>query len=352
MSRSRHARRAARTVLIACGLATALAVPANAAVVNVAGGTTSLKLDPATATALTGLGVSVNKVGAARPIAGGLAFGITGGVVDPATAAGIINHRGGLQLRKGRTAVNLTDFRVNTRTGSMTARVNGGRAFLPVLTPDVSAATITRPGISTRVANVKVKLSAAGAAALRGAFGSPAFTTGLTIGTATVAINPREVNFTGGATELAVPAATVGVLTSLGVTPGTVGSATVTSGGAFAFPITKGRVVASSLAGVVDHTGGISLTAGSTRVELTDFRIDTRRGELWGKFNGGAPVAILKLDLSKPRLQTASGQQLWVGNVGATLTAGAAAALNGAFSVTAFTEGIDFGTATVKGVFA
>ncbi len=47
--------------------------------------------------------------------------------------------------------------------------------------------------------------------------------------------------------------------------------------------------------------------------------------------------------------RSVEGDTIVVGNVVAKLTAGAAAALNQAFSTNAFTEGLTLGTATVRG---
>ncbi|HEX6745625.1 MAG TPA: hypothetical protein VF087_15465, partial [Solirubrobacteraceae bacterium] len=80
-------------------VALAVAAPAGAATVKVAGGSTTLKLDAGTAKALKGLGVSVTPITPAKAGSKGVSFPITGGSIDPATAAGTITHSGGLQLR-------------------------------------------------------------------------------------------------------------------------------------------------------------------------------------------------------------------------------------------------------------
>ena len=72
-------------------------------------------------------------------------------------------------------------------------------------------------------------------------------------------------------------------LTSLKLTPGTIGSATLSKAGVLTFPITGGNVtyydpatkVRPYVQGELDHTGsGLSLTAGCTKVELKNFVID------------------------------------------------------------------------------
>ena len=97
-------------------------------------------------------------------------------------------------------------------------------------------------------------------------------------------------------------------LTSLGLTAGTVGTATLTDG-SLHFPITGGNVdyydPAQSyrpfVQGSIKHEGsGFSLTAGSTVVELTNFTIDPGTSKLFGdvSVNGtSAATQVLLFDL-------------------------------------------------------
>src|SRR4051794_41908874 len=102
-----------RTLRVAAAsalVALAVAAPADAATVKLAGGSTTLKLDAGTAKALKGLGVSVTPITPAKAGAKGVSFPISGGSIDPATAAGTITHPGGLQLRPGATPGRPTSF--------------------------------------------------------------------------------------------------------------------------------------------------------------------------------------------------------------------------------------------------
>jgi hypothetical protein len=340
----------ASAIAIAGGLCalTLSAAPAGAATVGLAGGSTTLKLDPKAAAALRSLGVSVTPTGRAKASSAGVAFPISGGRIDPATAAGTIRHTGGLRLRAGGTRVTLSDFTIAVRkTPTMSAKVNGG-ARLGALVPVLGDAKVTRSAVRTTVTGVAIHLSTKGARALNAAFGVTAFKPRFKLGTATVRAQPATVALAGERTELALDAGTAATLASLGVTPGVVAPASATAGGALAFPITGGALAPATLRGEVTHSGGISLTAGATVVTLTDFTIDTAARQLTGTVNGGARVALLDLDLSSPAVTT-KGLGLQVGNVPATLTAGAAQALNAAFGVTAFTAGLRLGVATVVG---
>ena len=110
-------------------------------------------------------------------------------------------------------------------------------------------------------------------------------------------------------TQVTLDQGFVDAITGLGLTPGVVGNATLTDG-VLAFPITGGNVeywdpklkYRPYVQGSVEHDGsGISLTAGETVVQLTDFRVDPGTSELFGTVSAnGAEVGtdILIFDLN------------------------------------------------------
>ena len=148
-----------------------------------------------------------------------------------------------------------------------------------------------------------------------------------------------------GATTLTLDKGALDALTSLGIAAAPLAPATA-DGADLAFPITTGRVNKRTLAGTIRHTGGLSLTRDTTRVELRNFVIDTKRAVLTARA-GNARLAILDLDLSKVKVAK-KGKRLTVSGVSATLTKGAADALNGAFQTDAFKQGLLIGTAVVR----
>jgi hypothetical protein len=148
-----------------------------------------------------------------------------------------------------------------------------------------------------------------------------------------------------GATTLEVDPGTLGALTSLGVAPGAVAPAKL-EGATYSFPITN-SLRSTLRSGVVRHRGGISLTAGSTTVKLTDFDIRLLEGRLYGKVNGAGPVALLDLDYSGTGISLRGGR-INIGPVGTTLTQGAADALNTAFGVSALSDDTVVGDATIR----
>lgn len=323
----------------------AVAAPAGAATVKLAGGSTTLKLDAGTARALEGLGVSVTPITPAKAGSKGVSFPITGGSIDPATAAGTITHSGGLQLRAGPTRVRLTSFTIGVdRTPTISVKV--GKARLHAFTLTLARAKVTRAGLGTSVTGVTVRLSAKGAAALNKAFGVRAFARGLRIGTAAVKATPGQIAFTGGATSLALDPSAAQALAALGISAAPAAPATASTGGSLAFPITGGKVDAKSLAGSITHSGGLTLTKGATVVTVSDFTIATAPAPKLTALLGTARFDLATLDLSAAKVAI-SGRTVTVGPVTARLTKTAADGLNQAFGTTAFAEGLTLGTATV-----
>ena len=150
-----------------------------------------------------------------------------------------------------------------------------------------------------------------------------------------------------GATTLKLDPAAVAALTGLGVAPAPIQPARALAADELSFPIVN-RFKSALRSGVVRHSGGISLTAGSTRVELRDFDIDVDEQVLTA-IVGGSRVPILDLDFSSARVSFDRGG-LTVGPVAGSLTAVAAGALDGAFGLPSGTvpAGLTLGDATVR----
>ncbi len=100
----------------------------------------------------------------------------------------------------------------------------------------------------------------------------------------------KIASLSGQDTQVALDPNFLTALQTLKLTPGTVGTATL-NGGTLSFPITGGNVsyyspsgpVQPYVQGKIDHQGsGISLTAGTTKVELTNFTIDPAASKLYG----------------------------------------------------------------------
>ena len=171
---------------------------------------------------------------------------------------------------------------------------------------------------------------------------------------------------TGVSTKVTLDTGFVDALTSLKVTPAPVGKATISKAGVADFPITGGKVTYYDpqsdyrpfVQGILMHDGsGLSLTAGGTEVDLTDFVIDPGTSTLTGKVsvNGkvAAPSALLfDLDGStlKPLISNPDGSATLEGTT-VKLSADAASLLNDTFKIDALKPGLVIGISaiTVKG---
>ena len=169
-----------------------------------------------------------------------------------------------------------------------------------------------------------------------------------------------SLQLTKGATEVALYASFVDALGSLGVTPGNVlpGSLIPTTNSAkIAFPIPTGELDASGPKVEILHSGGLTLTAGDTRVALTSFIIENLGGNLRltgvVKANdtivGRIPLFRVVLTQAPEVVPTSGGAaHLSIKGARLTLTDAAAKALNGVFGVTAFKQGFPIGVAKVN----
>jgi hypothetical protein len=158
------------------------------------------------------------------------------------------------------------------------------------------------------------------------------------------------VNLAIGETTVYLSSGFVSALSSLGVTPGAVGPATLYRGAA-TFPVTVG--IADLTNNYVDlgHVGGLSLTAGSTKVTLVNFQIEALPGNhayISGivTVNGAIAGRLPLFDLAIGSVYQPNKETLSIQNVTVTLDPTAASALNGVFKVSAFAGGFGIGTAS------
>ncbi len=108
------------------------------------------------------------------------------------------------------------------------------------------------------------------------------------------------MNLTGKMTEVTLDAGFVKALTSLKVTPGPVGDATISKAGVASFPITGGNVkyytpgtVSPFVQGIINHDGsGLSLEAGGKKVDLENFNVDPGKSVLTGKVSVDGKTAV------------------------------------------------------------
>jgi len=158
--------------------------------------------------------------------------------------------------------------------------------------------------------------------------------------------NGGAVDLVGGQTTLKLDKGTAALLADNGVSVAPTGDAHA-KGRKITFPITGGSVVAETVAGTIEHSGGLEFSAGDVSLGVEDFIIDTTEGVLTARVSGtDTRVPLLALDTSEASIEPGS-KGVTVSGVRATLTAEAAAALNDTFGVSLFSEGVPIGTAKV-----
>ena len=158
------------------------------ATVPVTGGQTLLKLDGATAAALSGAGISIRATGPAIGPTGStlFAFPVVGGEVNKKQLSGKIVHSGGLAIKAGDTTLVVKRFVIDLDSGYLTARVAGSGARIPLLRLGAVTGGVTAaPGILV-LKDVNVRLTGTAASALNQTFDTDLFERGLLIGQATV----------------------------------------------------------------------------------------------------------------------------------------------------------------------
>jgi hypothetical protein len=166
----------------------------------------------------------------------------------------------------------------------------------------------------------------------------------------------------GGSTAVALDADFVAALGTLGLTPATLGNATLADG-SVSFPITGGTVTVFDkssgyrpyVQGTILHqNSGLSLTAGGTTVELTNFTVDPGTpARLFGDVavNGSqaaasAPLFDLDGTTLKPISMDSSGNAVLQGTT-VKLSPEAAGLLNKTFGTDALKGGLVIGIATI-----
>jgi uncharacterized Zn-binding protein involved in type VI secretion len=172
------------------------------------------------------------------------------------------------------------------------------------------------------------------------------------------ASSASTVKLNGKATTLQTDPATTKALISNGILPLPVNPASVRAASwhrglslRYRFPITSGRVDATSLLGHINHSGGLEFfnVANGHTLTLTNFRIQiSAHPGLTAAVNGDpkSRVRILNLDLSNATI-VKHPPTVKVDGVKATLTSTAAGALNSTLGVNLFSAGITLGTANV-----
>ena len=164
---------------------------------------------------------------------------------------------------------------------------------------------------------------------------------------------------TGKNTQITLDQGFLDALTSLKLTPGTVGQATL-QGADLSFPITGGNVtvfekgeVSPYVIGQVQHVGsGLSLAAGGTKVELTNLNVDPGVSRVYGDVSVNGKVAVqsaflFQLDGRTLKPLETQGNEAILEGTKVEVSPDAAGLLNQTFKTKAVKAGLLVGVAKI-----
>ena len=163
----------------------------------------------------------------------------------------------------------------------------------------------------------------------------------------------------GETTAIALDSGFTDALTALKLTPGVVGDAKLEEG-SLIFPITGGNVtvfkpgeVSPYVIGQIQHEGsGLSLTAGDTKVELTNFNVDPGVSRVYGDVTVNGEVAatnafLFQLDGRTLEPLKTEGSNAILTGTKVEISEDAAPLLNQTFKTDAVKPGLLVGIATI-----
>jgi len=153
----------------------------------------------------------------------------------------------------------------------------------------------------------------------------------------------------GKTTDVAVNPAVMAALKHVGITLIAVAPATAKT--TLLFPVTGGQIVVATLAGTVDHTGGLTFSHGGKSIRLANFVINTNTRQLTATV-GGESMAIFDLDLASPTRVGGPHGTVVACAIKLTVTSQGATALNSGLGVRTFKAGMGFGVATLTVAYA
>jgi hypothetical protein len=179
---------------------------------------------------------------------------------------------------------------------------------------------------------------------------SNAATSGTTSGTsATTTYVAAHATVIGKSTTVIVNPAVSAALKHAGITVSAVAPATAKT--RLRFPVSGGQIVVATLAGTVDHTGGLTFRHSGKSVTLTNFVINTKTKQLTATVSGRS-MLIFNLNHARPQSVSRPHGTVVASNIKLTVTSQAATALNSDLGVSTFKAGKNFGVATLTVVYA
>ena len=160
---------------------------------------------------------------------------------------------------------------------------------------------------------------------------------------------PAQATVTGKSTDVVVNPSVSAALKQAGVAVTAIPPATAKT--TLLFPVSGGQIVVATLAGTVNHAGGLIFSHSGKSVTLSTFVINTNTKRLTANVRG-RPQPIFDLNLAS--LKRASGPHgaVVASHIKLTVTSRAATALNRGLGVSTFKAGMNFGIATLVVAYA
>lgn len=154
---------------------------------------------------------------------------------------------------------------------------------------------------------------------------------------------------TGKSTDVVVDPAVSAAIRHAGITVTAVAPATAET--TLLFPVSGGQIVIATLAGTIDHTGGLTFRHGGRSVTLTSFVINTNTRRLTATISG-ASVPVFDLNLASSRHVGGSHGTVIASNIKLKVTTQTATTLNSGLGVSTFKAGMKFGIASLTVAYA
>jgi len=166
---------------------------------------------------------------------------------------------------------------------------------------------------------------------------------------ATTTYAPAQATVTGKSTDVVVNPAVSAAFKHAGIAVTAIAPATAKT--TLLFPVSGGQIVVATLAGTVNHAGGLIFSHSGKSVTLSTFVINTNTKRLTANVRGRSQPIF---DLNLASLKRASGPHgaVVASHIKLTVTSRAATALNRGLGVSTFKAGMNFGIATLVVAYA
>jgi hypothetical protein len=153
----------------------------------------------------------------------------------------------------------------------------------------------------------------------------------------------------GKSTDVVVNPAASAALKHAGITVTAVAPATAET--TLLFPVSGGQIVIATLAGTIDHSGGLTFRHGDRSVTLTSFVINTSTRRLTATVSG-VWLPVFDLNLASSRHASGPHSTVIASNIKLEVTNQTATTLNSDLGVSIFKAGMTFGIASLTVAYA